>query len=58
MRAKAWTVHQPAEPMVLEERSEEPGPGEVLVEVAGLRRLPHRPGLLSTTASPRATRCR
>ncbi len=35
MDLKSWTVHQPGEPMVLEERREEPGPGEVVVQVAG-----------------------
>lgn len=35
MRVASWVVRCPGEPMVLEERSEEPGPGEVLVAVAG-----------------------
>ncbi len=35
MRVSAWTVHAVGEPMVLEEREESPGPGEVLVRVAG-----------------------
>ena len=35
MRVTAWTVHAGGTPMVLEERDEQPGPGEALVEVAG-----------------------
>lgn len=35
MRVRAWTVRAAAEPMELELREESPGPGEVLVEVAG-----------------------
>ena len=35
MKVSAWTVHTGGEPMVLEERDEQPGPEEVLVEVAG-----------------------
>jgi 6-hydroxycyclohex-1-ene-1-carbonyl-CoA dehydrogenase len=35
MRVSAWTVHAPAEPMLLQERQEQAGPGEVLIEVAG-----------------------
>ncbi len=35
MNVSAWTVHAGGEPMVLEEREEQPGPGEALVEVAG-----------------------
>jgi 6-hydroxycyclohex-1-ene-1-carbonyl-CoA dehydrogenase len=35
MRVQAWVVRKPGEPMALEEREERPGPGEVLVEVAG-----------------------
>jgi 6-hydroxycyclohex-1-ene-1-carbonyl-CoA dehydrogenase len=35
MRVTAWTVLVPGEPMVVQDRDEEPGPGEVLVEVAG-----------------------
>jgi 6-hydroxycyclohex-1-ene-1-carbonyl-CoA dehydrogenase len=35
MNVKAWTVHAGGEPMVLEERDEQPGDGEALVEVAG-----------------------
>ena len=35
MKVSAWTVHTGGEPMVLEEREEQPGAGEVLVEVAG-----------------------
>jgi len=35
MNVSAWTVHTGGEPMVLEEREEVPGPGEVLVRVAG-----------------------
>lgn len=35
MKVSAWTVHEVGDPMVLEERDEDPGPGEVLVEVAG-----------------------
>jgi 6-hydroxycyclohex-1-ene-1-carbonyl-CoA dehydrogenase len=35
MKVTAWTVHTGGEPMVLEEREEQPGPGEALVEVAG-----------------------
>jgi 6-hydroxycyclohex-1-ene-1-carbonyl-CoA dehydrogenase len=32
---KGWMVRSAGEPMILEERAETPGPGEVLVEVAG-----------------------
>jgi 6-hydroxycyclohex-1-ene-1-carbonyl-CoA dehydrogenase len=35
MEVTGWMVHAPGEPMVLESREEAPGPGEVLVEVAG-----------------------
>ncbi len=35
MLLRAWTAHQPLEPMRLVEREESPGPGEVLVAVAG-----------------------
>lgn len=35
MRLGAWTVRQPGVPMTLEARDEQPGPGEVLLEVAG-----------------------
>ena len=35
MNVSAWTVHAGGEPMVLEERDEQPGEGEALVEVAG-----------------------
>ncbi len=35
MKVSAWTVHAGGEPMVLEEREEQPGAGEALVEVAG-----------------------
>jgi len=35
MNVSAWTVHTGGEPMVLEERDEQPGPEEALVEVAG-----------------------
>jgi 6-hydroxycyclohex-1-ene-1-carbonyl-CoA dehydrogenase len=35
MNVSAWTVHTGGEPMVLQEREEVPGPGEVLVQVAG-----------------------
>lgn len=35
MKVSAWTVHTGGEPMVLEERDEQPGAGEALVEVAG-----------------------
>ena len=35
MKVSAWTVHTGGEPMVLEERDEQPGEGEALVEVAG-----------------------
>lgn len=35
MKIQSWMVRQPAEPMVSTEREECPGPGEVLVEVAG-----------------------
>ncbi len=34
-KVAGWTVRAPREPMVLEERTETPGPGEVLVQVAG-----------------------
>ena len=35
MRVKSWMVERAAEPMVLAEREVAPGPGQVLVEVAG-----------------------
>jgi 6-hydroxycyclohex-1-ene-1-carbonyl-CoA dehydrogenase len=35
MRVSGWIVNSPGEPMVLEERDERPGPGEVVIEVAG-----------------------
>ncbi len=35
MRVSAWTVQSGGEPMVLEERDEQPGAGEALIEVAG-----------------------
>jgi 6-hydroxycyclohex-1-ene-1-carbonyl-CoA dehydrogenase len=35
MRIAGWVVRKGGEPMVLEEREETPGPGEVLVRVAG-----------------------
>lgn len=35
MRVSAWTVHTGGEPMVLEERDEQPGAEEVIVQVAG-----------------------
>ncbi|MFC1661161.1 6-hydroxycyclohex-1-ene-1-carbonyl-CoA dehydrogenase [Gemmatimonadota bacterium] len=35
MNVSAWTVHAGGEPMVLEEREEQPGAGEALVKVAG-----------------------
>lgn len=35
MLVSAWTVQSPGEPMVLKRREERPGPGEVVVEVAG-----------------------
>lgn len=35
MRVAGWVVRTPSEPMVLEERQETPGPGEVVVRVAG-----------------------
>lgn len=35
MKLGAWTVRQPGAPMTLEARDEQPGPGEVLLEVAG-----------------------
>ena len=35
MDIQAWTARQACEPMVLEERPVRPGPGQVLVEVAG-----------------------
>lgn len=35
MKVSGWTVHAGGEPMVLEEREEQPGEGEGLVEVAG-----------------------
>ena len=35
MNVSAWTVHTGGEPMVLEEREEQPGVEEVIVEVAG-----------------------
>lgn len=35
MRLRSWVARQPGEPMVVEERDEEPRPGEVIVRVAG-----------------------
>jgi 6-hydroxycyclohex-1-ene-1-carbonyl-CoA dehydrogenase len=35
MKITAWLVRTPGEPMAPDEREEEPGPGQVLVEVAG-----------------------
>ena len=35
MHVESWVVRKAGSPMVLEGREEEPGPGEVLVEVAG-----------------------
>jgi len=35
MRIESWITRQAGEPMVREERLEEPGPGEVIVRVAG-----------------------
>lgn len=35
MRIPSWMVRKPNEPMALAERDEVPGPGEVIVEVAG-----------------------
>ena len=35
MKVQSWVVRKPGEPMVCEERSETPGPGQVLVRVAG-----------------------
>ena len=35
MKIQSWMVRKPAEPMVSAERDEVPGPGEVLVQVAG-----------------------
>lgn len=35
MNISAWTVHAGGEPMVLEEREEQPGAGEALIEVSG-----------------------
>jgi 6-hydroxycyclohex-1-ene-1-carbonyl-CoA dehydrogenase len=35
MRVSGWVVKSPDEPMVLVEREEKPGPGEVVIEVAG-----------------------
>jgi 6-hydroxycyclohex-1-ene-1-carbonyl-CoA dehydrogenase len=35
MRVSAWLLRAPGRPMELEEREERPGPGEVLVRVAG-----------------------
>lgn len=35
MKCRAWVVRTPGQPMVLEEREASPGPGEVVVEVAG-----------------------
>ena len=35
MRIPSWMVRRPNEPMALAERDEVPGPGEVIVEVAG-----------------------
>jgi 6-hydroxycyclohex-1-ene-1-carbonyl-CoA dehydrogenase len=35
MRIESWVVTEPGQPMVRQSRDEQPGPGEVLVEVAG-----------------------
>jgi 6-hydroxycyclohex-1-ene-1-carbonyl-CoA dehydrogenase len=35
MQIAAWTVHEPGEPLSLVVRDEAPGPGEVIVQVAG-----------------------
>lgn len=35
MRVESWVVTEPGQPMVRQSREEAPGPGEVLVEVAG-----------------------
>jgi len=35
VRVASWVVRQAGQPMVREERDEDPGPGDVLVEVAG-----------------------
>lgn len=35
MRVSSWVVRKAGEPMVFEERDEDPGPGEVLVETIG-----------------------
>jgi len=35
MRLSAWTVVEPRQPMVRQQRDESPGPGEVIIEVAG-----------------------
>jgi 6-hydroxycyclohex-1-ene-1-carbonyl-CoA dehydrogenase len=35
MQISSWVVHQPARPMTRETREETPGPGEVIVRVAG-----------------------
>jgi 6-hydroxycyclohex-1-ene-1-carbonyl-CoA dehydrogenase len=35
MKVSAWTAFSTGEPMALEDRDEQPGPGEVIVEVAG-----------------------
>jgi 6-hydroxycyclohex-1-ene-1-carbonyl-CoA dehydrogenase len=35
MQVRAWTFAKPKDPMVLQDRHEAPGPGEVLIEVAG-----------------------
>ena len=66
MRVSGWVVKSPAEPMVLAEREEKPGPGEVVIEVAGcgvchtdlgflLRRRAH-PAPLPADARPRGQR--
>lgn len=35
MRIRSWVMERPGAPLELRERTEQPGPGEVLVEVAG-----------------------
>lgn len=35
MRCQSWVVERPGQPMVLQARDESPGPGEVIVKVAG-----------------------
>ena len=35
MKVRSWVVRAPGSPMALEEREEVPGPGEVVVRVAG-----------------------